>query len=118
MGRGTRLACDSRVLPVNRSKASDGLLLVRPVQSLAPDLKIEESNPELGQTDTIARPCEVGKSSRGDKTRPPWTLRTCSDEVDAQGLRTRVCPFSYERRSRSHALRLLKSRGTLYSALN
>ena len=65
MGRGTRLAGDSGVLPVTWSKGSDGVLLVRPLQSLAPDLEVEEPNSELGQDETIAQPRGIGKGSCG-----------------------------------------------------
>ena len=86
MGRGTRLAGDSGVLPVTRSQGSDGVLLVRPLQSLAPDLEVEESNSELGQKrETVSRPRGIGIDGRGEATRmlraaagldgPPFTLR-------------------------------------------
>lgn len=65
MGRGTRLAGDSGVLPVTWSKGSDGVLLVRPLQSLAPDLEVEESNSGLGQKEAISRPHGIGIGSRG-----------------------------------------------------
>lgn len=68
VGRGTRLAGDSGVLPVTWSKGSDGVLLVRPLQSLAPDLEVEESNSGLGQKEAISRPRGIGIGSRGGKT--------------------------------------------------
>jgi hypothetical protein len=67
VGRGARLACDSRVLPVTWPAGSDGVLLVRPLQSLAPDLEVEESNSELAQKDTIFRPRGIGIGSCGRK---------------------------------------------------
>lgn len=69
MGRRTRPTCDSDVLPVKWSKGSDGVLLVRPLQSLAPDLEVEESNSELVQKETISWP--RGISSRGGVTQHP-----------------------------------------------
>jgi hypothetical protein len=65
VGRGARLACDSGVRPVTRSKGSDGVLLVRHLQGLAPDLEVEESNSGLGQEETISRPRGTGIGSRG-----------------------------------------------------
>ena len=49
MSGSRNLAGDSGVLPLTRAKGSDGVLLVRPVQRLAPDLEVEVSNSELGQ---------------------------------------------------------------------
>ena len=54
VGRGTRPTCDSGVLPVTWSEGSDGVLLVRVLQSLAPDLEVEVSNSELGQKEAIS----------------------------------------------------------------
>lgn len=67
MGRGTRPTSDSGVLPVKWSKGADGVLLVRPLPSLAPDLEVEESNSELAQKETISSP--RGISSRGEMMR-------------------------------------------------
>ena len=41
------LACDSGIPPVPWSKGFNGVLLVRPLQGLAPDLEAEELNSEL-----------------------------------------------------------------------
>lgn len=60
MGRGTRPTCDTGVLPVTWSEGSDGVPLVRVLQSLAPDLEVEESNSELGQKETNSRPRGIG----------------------------------------------------------
>jgi hypothetical protein len=66
--RGTRLARDSGCLPVTWSKGSDRVLLVRPLQGLAPDLEIEEPNSTLVQKQTISRPRRTGIGSRGGMT--------------------------------------------------
>ena len=50
------------------SKGSDGVLLVQPLQGVAPDLKVQEPNSELDARERICRPPEV--SSRGGRTRP------------------------------------------------
>lgn len=68
MGCGTRLAGDSGVLPITRSKGSDGVLLVRLLQSLAPDLEVEESNSGLAQKGAISWPRGIRIGSRGKVT--------------------------------------------------
>ena len=65
LGGGARLAGDSGVLPVSRSKGPNGVLLVRYLQGLAPDLEVEESYSELGQTEGISRVRGRGIGSRG-----------------------------------------------------
>ena len=52
MGRGARPACHPRSLRIARSKAADGVVLVRTLQDLAPHLEVEESDSELAQEAT------------------------------------------------------------------
>ena len=49
MGRGARPTGHPRGLPVTWSKGPDGILLVRLLRGLAPDLKVEESNSAMAQ---------------------------------------------------------------------
>lgn len=70
MGRGTRFTRNSGGLPITRSQGSDRVLLVRPLQSLAPDLEVKKSDSELGRSQTLARPLGIGMCSRGGKTPP------------------------------------------------
>ncbi len=49
VGRGTRPRCDSEVVPVKWSKASDRVVLVPPLHGVALDLEVEESHSELAQ---------------------------------------------------------------------
>jgi hypothetical protein len=70
MGRGMRPACDSGVLPVTLPKGSDGSLLVQPVQSLAPDVEVEESNSELAQKETISARDKATLSRRRTQSSP------------------------------------------------
>jgi hypothetical protein len=85
VGRGTRLAGDSGVLPVTRSEGSDGVLLVRPRQSLAPDLEIEESNSELGQKrETVSRPRGIGIAGRREATRMLRAAERLRDQSRAE----------------------------------
>jgi hypothetical protein len=67
MGRGMRPACDSGVLPVTLPKGSDGSLLV---QSLAPDVEVEESNSELAQKETISARDKATLSRRRTQSSP------------------------------------------------
>lgn len=101
MGRGTRPTSDSGVLPVKWSKGSDGVLLV-PLQSLAPDLEVEESNSELAQKETISWP--RGISSRGHKTHLELAQALLHSELLARGrLDTAGSPTGHAPRQSSRS---------------
>lgn len=49
VGRGARPAGDPRVLPLTRPEGSNGVVLVRSLQGVAPNLEVEKPNSELVQ---------------------------------------------------------------------
>lgn len=55
-------AIQESCLSATWSKGPDGVLLVRPLQGLAPDLEVEESSSELGRKEAISRPRGIGKA--------------------------------------------------------
>ena len=75
MGRGARATGDTGGLPVGQSEVPDWVLLVQRLQSLAPDLKVEEPRSELAETAQIAWSRGIG--GRGGKTRRGAASRGC-----------------------------------------
>ena len=80
MDRSTRATRDSGVVPDKWSESSNWVVLVLPLQSVAPDLEVEESDAALAQEELTSWP-RGGTQSRRNAADRIDIVRSCQIAV-------------------------------------